>query len=124
MKNDSVINLGTSGNFTEISLSPIPDRSPASNLGSGILHAPWTAVRGLGMTRDLTPSGSRERTAISPEGYQHAPGVESLQIYEKIAKGMAYLHNREVLRGDLKSSNVLVDDKYRCVIPDFGQSDS
>jgi len=43
-------------------------------------------------------------------------------MYE-IAKGMEYLHSREVLHGDLKGANVLVDDKYRCVIADFGQSE-
>lgn len=43
-------------------------------------------------------------------------------MYE-IAKGMAYLHSRGVLHGDLKAANVLVDDKVRCVISDFGQSE-
>ena len=41
----------------------------------------------------------------------------------EIAKGMEYLHSEGVLHGDLKGANVLVDDKYRCVISDFGQSE-
>ena len=41
----------------------------------------------------------------------------------EVAKGMRYLHNEGVLHGDLKASNVLVDDDYRCVITDFGQSE-
>lgn len=41
----------------------------------------------------------------------------------EIAKGMAYLHSKGVLHGDLKAANVLVDDKYRCVVSDFGQSE-
>jgi serine/threonine protein kinase len=41
----------------------------------------------------------------------------------EIAKGMEYLHSEKVLHGDLKGANVLVDDKYRCVISDFGQSE-
>ena len=43
-------------------------------------------------------------------------------MYE-IAKGMEYLHSEGVLHGDLKAANVLVDDKYRCVISDFGLSE-
>ncbi|EDR03117.1 uncharacterized protein LACBIDRAFT_238810 [Laccaria bicolor S238N-H82] len=43
-------------------------------------------------------------------------------MYE-IAKGMEYLHTQDVLHGDLKAANVLVDDKLRCVISDFGQSE-
>ena len=41
----------------------------------------------------------------------------------EIAKGMEYLHGEGVLHGDLKGANVLIDDKYRCVINDFGQSE-
>ena len=36
---------------------------------------------------------------------------------------MEYLHGEGVLHGDLKGANVLVDDKYRCVISDFGLSE-
>ncbi|RDB18261.1 Dual specificity protein kinase splA [Hypsizygus marmoreus] len=41
----------------------------------------------------------------------------------EIAKGMKYLHMNGVLHGDLKAANILVDDKIRCVISDFGQSE-
>lgn len=41
----------------------------------------------------------------------------------EIAEGMLYLHTMGVLHGDLKASNVLVDDHYTCVISDFGQSE-
>ncbi|RXW16863.1 hypothetical protein EST38_g8988 [Candolleomyces aberdarensis] len=41
----------------------------------------------------------------------------------EIAQGMQYLHSKKVLHGDLKASNVLVDDGYHCVITDFGQSE-
>ncbi|EAU87796.2 TKL/TKL-ccin protein kinase [Coprinopsis cinerea okayama7 len=40
-----------------------------------------------------------------------------------IAKGMEYLHENGVLHGDLKASNVLVNDDLTCVISDFGQSE-
>ncbi|KAF6756188.1 TKL/TKL-ccin protein kinase [Ephemerocybe angulata] len=41
----------------------------------------------------------------------------------EIAEGMVYLHSKGVLHGDLKASNVLVDDTFTCVISDFGQSE-
>ncbi|TFK19552.1 TKL/TKL-ccin protein kinase [Coprinopsis marcescibilis] len=45
------------------------------------------------------------------------------RFIHEIAKGMEYLHQRGVLHGDLKAANVLIDDDYRCVITDFGQSE-
>ncbi|KAL5525571.1 hypothetical protein ACEPAG_6907 [Sanghuangporus baumii] len=48
--------------------------------------------------------------------------VERRLIYE-VAKGMAYLHRQGVMHGDLKGTNVLIDDKGHCRITDFGQSE-
>ncbi|KAF8634740.1 hypothetical protein AX15_000748 [Amanita polypyramis BW_CC] len=55
------------------------------------------------------------------------------RFMHEIAKGMEYLHNMKVVRGDrevfgilhgdLKAANVLVDDRLHCVISDFGQSE-
>lgn len=41
---------------------------------------------------------------------------------EQISSGMAYLHRHGVIHRDLKSSNVLIADKYRLKISDFGIS--
>ncbi|KAI0317882.1 hypothetical protein OF83DRAFT_1171602 [Amylostereum chailletii] len=49
--------------------------------------------------------------------------VDYLKMMHEIAKGMAYLHEMDVLHGDLKAANVLVDDRLHCVISDFGQSE-
>ncbi|CDO74643.1 hypothetical protein BN946_scf184944.g2 [Trametes cinnabarina] len=49
--------------------------------------------------------------------------ADVLKMVHQIAKGMAYLHSKGVLHGDLKAANVLVDDKGHCVISDFGQSE-
>ncbi|KAF7965529.1 hypothetical protein HWV62_43062, partial [Athelia sp. TMB] len=49
--------------------------------------------------------------------------VDLLRCMHQVAKGMEYLHRRGVLHGDLKGANVLVDDKRRCLVSDFGQSE-
>lgn len=51
------------------------------------------------------------------------PGVDLMCMIHEIARGMAYLHGRGVLHGDLKAANVLVTNDPRCVISDFGQSE-
>lgn len=49
--------------------------------------------------------------------------VDFLRCMHQVAKGMEYLHKQGVLHGDLKAANVLVDDKRRCLVSDFGQSE-
>ncbi|KAH9900740.1 kinase-like domain-containing protein, partial [Cubamyces lactineus] len=48
---------------------------------------------------------------------------EVLKMLHQISEGMVYLHSKDILHGDLKASNVLVDDKGDCVITDFGMSE-
>ena len=114
-------NLGIGMGSSQMPLSPI--RSPPSNLGSGTSPIPWTAVRGISLTRrDLTPPGSRGRSP-TPEDTAIHREWDLFRFMHEIAKGMEYLHGEGVLHGDLKGANVLVDDKYRCVISDFGLSE-
>ncbi|KAI9060350.1 kinase-like protein [Trametes sanguinea] len=57
---------------------------------------------------------------------RNLPSLEDadvLKFVHQIAKGMTFLHHKEVLHGDLKGVNVLVNDKLQCVISDFGQSE-
>jgi abelson tyrosine-protein kinase 1 len=49
--------------------------------------------------------------------------LDLFRFMDEIAKGMEYLHSRGVLHGNLRAANVLIDDKIRCVISDFGQSE-
>ncbi|KAF8997473.1 hypothetical protein BDQ17DRAFT_1329317 [Cyathus striatus] len=44
------------------------------------------------------------------------------RFMKEIAEGMAYLHAKDIIHGDLKASNVLVDDGIHCVVSDFGQN--
>ncbi|OBZ74270.1 hypothetical protein A0H81_05040 [Grifola frondosa] len=57
------------------------------------------------------------------KGLPSLDSVDLLKMVHEIAKGMAYLHGKEVLHGDLKAANVLVDDRVHCIISDFGQSE-
>ena len=101
-------------------LSPI---RPPSSLESGTFPAPLSAVRRISPTRrDLTPPSSRGRSP-TPEDTTIHREWDLFRFMHEIAKGMEYLHGEGVLHGDLKGANVLVDDKYRCVISDFGQSE-
>ncbi|KDR78141.1 hypothetical protein GALMADRAFT_245167 [Galerina marginata CBS 339.88] len=50
-------------------------------------------------------------------------GWDLLRFMHEIAKGMQYLHGQGVLHGDLRASKVLVDNKYKCLIFDFGLSE-
>ena len=123
-------NLGIGTGSSQMSLSPI--RSPPSNPGSGTFPGPRTAVHGISPTRrdltppssrgNLTPPGSRGRSS-TPEDTPIHREWDLFRFMHEIAKGMEYLHSEGVLHGDLKAANVLVDDKYRCVISDFGQSE-
>ncbi|KAI0653231.1 kinase-like domain-containing protein [Cubamyces menziesii] len=57
---------------------------------------------------------------------QHLPTLPFdyiLQVLHQIAEGMEYLHSKDVLHGDLKASNVLVNDTKECVLADFGMSE-
>ena len=47
---------------------------------------------------------------------------EYLSIALGVANGMAYLHSKDVIHRDLKSTNILLDDKGRAKIADFGLS--
>ncbi|KAJ7623223.1 kinase-like domain-containing protein [Roridomyces roridus] len=42
-----------------------------------------------------------------------------LQLFE-IAQGLAYLHSQQIVHGDLRGSNILVDDDWHARLADFG----
>lgn len=48
--------------------------------------------------------------------------LDLMRFMLEIARGMEYLHDRQVVHGDLKGANVLVDNDLKCVLADFGHS--
>ena len=50
------------------------------------------------------------------------PNERLIEICEDIALGMCYLHDRDVLHCDLKSSNILIDSGWNLKLCDFGLS--
>ena len=66
------------------------------------------------------------RDSVKPQSGENNHNRREWDLFRfmhEISKGMEYLHGKGVLHGDLKAANVLVDDKYRCLISDFGQSE-
>lgn len=47
---------------------------------------------------------------------------QKLEMAKDIAEGLSYLHDKNIIHGDIKPSNVLVSSKYRCKLSDFGIS--
>ncbi|WWC98460.1 hypothetical protein V866_005351 [Kwoniella sp. B9012] len=48
--------------------------------------------------------------------------VDRIALIHGVAQGMDYLHSRDVLHGDLKGQNILIDDEGRPRLCDFGLS--
>ncbi|WRT70781.1 uncharacterized protein IL334_007780 [Kwoniella shivajii] len=48
--------------------------------------------------------------------------VDPLPLIHRIAQGMEYLHSRDIIHGDLKGQNILIDDEGLPRLCDFGLS--
>lgn len=97
-------------------LGMVPSSFPSSAPANG------SALKG----KEVAAEVARKRTPLRPivEGETNLEmEVDLLKMMYELAKGMEYLHSKGVLHGDLKGTNVLVDDRLRCVITDFGQSE-
>ncbi|KAF9259352.1 kinase-like protein [Marasmius fiardii PR-910] len=48
------------------------------------------------------------------------PSHDKLRVISEIAAGIVYLHSRNIIHGDIKGANVLVDEQGKCYLADFG----
>lgn len=50
------------------------------------------------------------------------PAVNKLALLAQVAAGLSYLHSISIIHGDVKGSNILINDNSVAVISDFGLS--
>ncbi|KZP01083.1 kinase-like protein [Calocera viscosa TUFC12733] len=50
------------------------------------------------------------------------PGFNRVKLVHEVALGMTYLHHMNIIHGDLKGVNILIDDSGKAVVCDFGLS--
>ncbi|CAM9326458.1 unnamed protein product, partial [Ectocarpus sp. 8 AP-2014] len=78
---------------------------------------------GLVMVMELLAGG--DLRAMLKNSEQPLPEDKCRQIIQDVCAGMAFLHSKSTVHGDLKSANVLLDGRGRakaCWIGDFGTS--
>ncbi|KAI9202893.1 kinase-like domain-containing protein, partial [Polychytrium aggregatum] len=72
------------------------------------------------MVSPFMPNGTLHNhftTAPNPR-----PLGEKIRLLYEISSGMAYLHGNNIVHGDLKSLNVLLDGSSNAIVTDFGMS--
>ncbi|CAM9572153.1 unnamed protein product [Ascophyllum nodosum] len=70
------------------------------------------------LVMELMPGG--DLLTLLRQAGERLPEVRERSIMKYICSGMAFLHNRGVIHGDLKSANVLFDSAGTAKIADFG----
>ncbi|KAF8732470.1 kinase-like protein, partial [Rhizoctonia solani] len=58
-----------------------------------------------------------------PNFLKKNPNADRFQLCTQICDGVAYLHNINIVHGDLKGENVLISDNGTALLTDFGSAD-
>ena len=80
----------------------------------------------IALVLDLVSGGQTLDKIIGREFRDGLPLVQALQIFMTILQGMDYLHTKEIVHGDIKPENVLIEGEYRrpdtwtAKVTDFG----
>ncbi|PFH53649.1 hypothetical protein AMATHDRAFT_54876 [Amanita thiersii Skay4041] len=83
----------------------LPFLGVARNLGSSVaLISPFCTSGNISKYLDDSPQANR------------------LDLIRNVARGVEYLHSRDVIHGDIKGPNILVTDNGMAVLCDFGRS--
>jgi serine/threonine protein kinase len=56
------------------------------------------------------------------EYLKQSPDADRTKLVSQVAAGLAYMHSLRIVHGDIKSSNILVNDRGEACIIDFGVS--
>eukprot|EP00903_Cladosiphon_okamuranus_P022853 g21045.t1 len=72
------------------------------------------------LVMELLPNG--DLLTLLKRSKKPLPEEQSRRIIGDICAGMAFLHSKDTVHGDLKSANVLLDGDSRAKIGDFGTS--
>ncbi|OCF36028.1 TKL/TKL-CCIN protein kinase [Kwoniella heveanensis BCC8398] len=85
---------------------------PFYGAASAVGPAPWFIVS------PWKPNGRITDYLITETG----KAVNKIALIHQISQGMEYLHSRDVIHGDLKGQNILIDDDGHVLLCDFGLS--
>ncbi|KAJ7366089.1 kinase-like domain-containing protein [Mycena albidolilacea] len=96
------------GVYDDVRIAPYP-----------VLISPFCGFGHVGRYLSKNPSANRDHLVFLL--FEHQPSYLFLQVYG-VASGLKFLHDNDIVHGDLKVQNVLVDKRGVPCICDFGIS--
>jgi serine/threonine protein kinase len=84
----------------------------------------FTKLHGSGWSDDGDVSGKRPAMDLFECIEKHEPFSEPIAryIFRQIADAVGFLHHNGLVHRDIKDENILIDDKYKIKLIDFGSS--
>ena len=67
----------------------------------------------IALVMDLISGGQTLDKVLAREFGDGLPMVQALKVFLAVTEGVEYLHDREIIHGDLKPENVLIEGDYR-----------